>query len=1054
MGTESHTGFFEAGDVSEEAYGRALEGDGLLDAAEIDGSYLMRLSARNMGKNPLVEHDFQEHVISRLVEGNGYRRRVASTSYDPVRAMDPDLLFEFLEATQGEALERLHAIYDGGLRQTVLNKIADSIGRQGLVKAIWNGVDFDSGVKLSLVYPRPAAGFDRVAGGLYDANILSVMDEVYHKEGERIDLVVFLNGLAIFTFELKCETSATGWDYRNAIKQYKFERDCKTRLLMPKFGALAHFAVDLNNVYACAELKGKDSKFLPFNRGVRVEGATHETRAGNPVTHDGVSSSYLWEEVLTKDMVFSLIYDFVYYARDHKSKKRKKERPIFPRYQQLRAVTRVTDDIRRNRTARDYLVEHSAGSGKTNTICWLAHKLSGLYAEGDDAPLFSKVLIVTDRIVVDRQLQEAVQDMEKSPGTVKVIDSKGLADSQGETSKSGKLARALKGGYRIVVCTMATFLKLERGVFDGTGSHFAVLIDEAHGSTSGETMAAVNGVLSDIDVQEPSAIDQISELINEDIARSGRQRNVTVIGFTATPTGRTLDMFGNLNAEGKKEAFDLYSMRQAIEEGFIVDVTSNYTTYDSFCKVVKSVPDDPQLKTTAAKRQLAHLIACNDGTIAKQLPVIVDHFMVSVAGDLGGKAKAMIVTSSREAAVRYRLAFDKLRAGQMGKYGRVQALVAFSGEVVVDGEKYTERGMNGGLAEDELPEVFATDDYRILIVADKYQTGFDEPLLSAMYVAKKLHGLSAVQTLSRLNRICPPYEKTPYVLDFANSYEDIAAAFAPYYENTVLENPLTYSDLKETERRLGELNVLDADDVRDFYALLGKERRTDAETARMWGMLNCAAAIVKGMKDEEADMARRVIRHFIKQYAFLIMASPFTDEYMHMEYRFCQCLIREIAKAGSSEGGIDISDKVELKDFNVKKKAEHKGEKLEAAPEVSVLRGVGMGLPEDTMEALSKIIAEWNARFGTKFDTGVAAGSLMSLRGTLQENESLKRSAKANNRRDFVNTVDDQTEGALVDNYDKHQEFYQFLLNHADVRKDLVHLLVDDLYNGLRREGE
>ncbi len=783
-----------------------------------------------------------------------------------------------------------------------------------------------------------------------------------------------------------------------------------------------------------------------------MEGAAHETRSGNPVSRDGIPSSYLWEEVLTKGTVFSLIYDFVYYARDRKTKKRKNERPIFPRYQQLRAVTRVTDDIRRNRTARDYLIEHSAGSGKTNTICWLAHKLSGLYAEGDDAPLFSKVLIVTDRIVVDRQLQAAVLDMAKVSGTVKVIDSEGLADSHGETSKSGKLARALAGGYRIVVCTMATFLKLERGTFDGTGSHFAVLIDEAHGSTSGETMAAVNGALSDVDVQEPSAIDRVSDLISEDIARSGRQRNVTVIGFTATPTGRTLDMFGTLNAEGKKEAFDLYSMRQAIEEGFIVDVTSNYTTYDSFCKVVKSVPDDPELETTAAKRQLAHLIACNDGTVDKQLDVMVKHFTEKVAGDLGGRAKAMIVTSSREAAVRYRLAYDRVRASHMRQLGRMQALVAFSGEIVVDGEKYTERGMNGGLEEDKLPELFAGDDYRILIVADKYQTGFDEPLLSSMYVAKKLRGLTAVQTLSRLNRICPPYEKTPYVLDFVNSYEDIADAFAPYYENTVLENPLTYSDLKETERHLEELNVLDADDVREFYALLGKARPADADKRRMWGMLNCAAASVKAMEEDEADLARRIIRHFIKQYAFLIMASPFTDEYMHMEYRFCQCLIREIAKAGRHENGIDISDKVEFKDFKVKKSAEHKDEELKASPEVSIARGVGMGLSSDTMETLSKIIADWNARFGTSFDTNVAASSLMSLRGTLQGNEGLKRSAKANSKRDFTNTVDDQTEDALVENYDKHQEFYQFLLNHADVRKDLVHLLVDDLYNGLRRE--
>lgn len=1008
-------------------------------------------------KNPLTEDVFQKIFIDHLVNDNGYVQRIASKSYDPLRAMDVDLLFDFLERTQPEEMERLHAIYNGGSRETILAKAVAAIGSRGLVDVIWNGIPFDGGVQLDLVCPRPSAAFDHKATSLYGANTLSVMEEVYHKPGERIDLVIFLNGLAIFTIEFKCESSGTGWDYRNAIRQYKTERDCKTRLLMPKVGALAHFAVDLSEVWVCSELKGAASKFLPFNKGVRLDGSLHETRAGNPVRRDGISTAYMWEEILTKETIFTLIYDFVYYARDRKTNKKKDARPIFPRYQQYRAVTRVADDIRKNKTTRDYLIEHSAGSGKTNTICWLAHKLAGMFADGEDELLFNKVLIVTDRIVVDRQLQAAVLDMAKASGTIKVIDSEGKADAHGETSKSGKLARALSGGYRIVVCTMATFLNLDQGVFDGTGSHFAVLIDEAHGSTSGETMAAVNGVLSDIDLQEPSAIDSVSEKISEDIARSGRQRNVTIIGFTATPPGRTLDMFGTLNAQGKKEAFDLYSMRQAIEEGFILDVTSNYITYDSFCKVTKSIPDDPELESMAAKRRLAHLIAANDGTVDKNLHVMIDHFTGKVQGDLGGKAKAMIVTSSREAAVSYRLAYEELRRDNMGKLGHIQALVAFSGEIVVDGEKYTERGMNGGLDEDKLPSLFHEPNYRLLIVADKYQTGFDEPLISAMYVAKKLHGLSAVQTLSRLNRICPPYEKRPYVLDFANSYEDIAKAFAPYYENTVLENPLTYADLKETEHHLEELNVLDADDVREFYGLLAKESRSKRDTERMWGLLGTAAAEVKVMCEEDADRARRIIRHFIRQYGFIIMSAPFEDKYMHMEYRFCQCLIREIAKAGKHEQGIDISDKVSFSDFKVNESGRHINTKknasdLTASPEVTIPRGIGMGLGGHTLEALSKIIQDWNARYGTKFDSSVAASSLISLRGTLSANDRVKQSAKVNSKQDFTNTVDDQTEDALVENYDKNQEFYNFLLDHQEVRKDLVHLLVDDLYSGLRNE--
>lgn len=1001
--------------------------------------------------NPLAEGSLQRYMVEKLISADGYIERVAAKDYDPVRAMDVELLLDFLDRTQHDTMAKLHALYNGGSRQTLLAKIADAIVNDGLLNCLWNGVSFDSGLELNLIYPKPAASFDAKAMRLYGENTLSVMQEVYHKDGERIDLVLFINGIALFTIELKCESSATGWNYRNAIEQYKYERDCTSRLLMPKVGALAHFAMDLNEVWMCAALKGGDSKFLPFNQGVRRGGNQHETEAGNPQREDAPATAYMWEDVLTLDSVLGLIYDFAYIAPDRKTKKTKDAKPIFPRYQQLRAVRRVADDMAKNGTLRDYLIEHSAGSGKTNTIGWLAHKLAGLYGEGEDDLMLSKILIITDRIVVDRQLQAAVQDMNKSGDIVRVIDSDGRADESGESSKSGKLKKALKSSYRIVVCTMGSFLNLGAGAFDGTGERFAVLIDEAHGSTSGDTMRAVNAALSDIGA-EATALETISDVIAEDIARSGRQKNVSIIGFTATPTGRTLDMFGTINQDGKKEAFDLYSMRQAIEEGFILDVTSNYTTYDTYCKVVKSVEDDPELETSAAKRQLAHLIACADGTIRSNLEIMLDHFTTHVAGSLGGRAKAMIVTSSREAAVRYKLAFEQVRRENLESLGNVQALVAFSDKIVVDGEEYTERGMNGGLAEEKLPETFDTDAYQILIVADKYQTGFNQPKLAAMYVDKKLHGLSAVQTLSRLNRICPPFEKRTFVLDFKNSYEDIAEAFAPYYENTVLENPLTISDLRETERHLRGLQVLDADDVREFYWLLAKKRKTADDKGRMWALLGAAASVVEDMDENEADRARRIIRHFVKQYAFLSMSSPFSDEHMHMKYRFCQYLIREIAAGGGDGGGIDITDKVSLEDFGVEKTSEHKGEKLIADPDVTVARGIGTSLSEDQMQTLSKIVAEWNAKYGKNFDPTIAAGSLVALRETLAKDDKLRQSAKVNTKRDFVNTLDDQTESALVANYESNTDWYAFLLGQQEIRKDLIHILVDDLFSDLSRE--
>lgn len=1000
------------------------------------------------GKNPLSEESFRELILSHLTNENGYDERVAKKRYDPARAMDTDMLFSFLEASQPETMEKLHGLYNGGMRETVLNKITGAIGRHGLVYCLRHGVDFERGITLRLSYPKPKAPYDAKAWGLYDKNKLTVMTEVHHKANESVDLVIFLNGLAIITIELKCQTSATGWDYREAIRQYREDRDCSTRLLAPRTGALVHFAMDMNQVWMCAELKGKDSKFLPFNQGVRKEGSLHETMAGNPWRADGYATAYMWEFVLKKDTVISLVYDFVYNATPKDAKKRAKK-PIFPRYQQLRAVHRVAEDIAKAGLLRNYLIEHSAGSGKTNTICWLAHTLSGLYAEGEDRLLFSKVLIVTDRIVVDNQLQRCVRDMADEPNIVSVIDSKGQLDDYGETSKSGKLKRALEGNARIVVCTMATFLQVEPGTFDGTGERFAVIIDEAHSSTSGETMGAINAALSDFD--EPPVLDRVAAVVAEDIARAGCQKNVSLIGFTATPTASTLQLFGSLNTNGHMEAFDLYSMRQAIDEGFILDVTSNYTTYGAFCKVVKSIPDDPELESAAAKRELAHLISVADGTINGKLNIIVKHFTEKVTGHLGGHAKAMIVTPSREAAVRYRLAYDALREKNLSKLGGHRALVAFSGKVEVDGEVYTEVGMNGGLDEGMLPEVFDGDDYDILIVADKYQTGFDQPKLAAMYVDKTLRGLAAVQTLSRLNRICPPYDKQPFVLDFVNGYEDITKAFAPYYENTVLENPLTLDDLRNTERVLLDLDVLVATDVQEFCELLLQEKQSDADLGHMIALLDRVARKVRAMDEEDAEHARRVIRLFLRQYAFLIMSAPFSDEHMHMEYLFCRYLLRQISAEGHAGEGVDLSDKISLEDFRVENKVEHKGKELESAPEVFMTRNVFGGLSQSIMEQLSKIIADWNARFSKTFDVKVAAATLVAMKGKLESDERVQVAAKSNGKHNFASVVEGRAEDALVDSYDQNEEFYTFLLNQPEVMAELVHLLVDDLYSSLSR---
>lgn len=493
--------------------------------------------------NPINEKAFQRLIIDSLVESGEYVERSRDV-FDPVWAIDQELLFAFLERTQSEKLEQLRLSYNGGADATILRTIMQKISTDGLIRAIWHGVNFDNGIQLDLVYPRPSASFDLKSRDLFDANQLSIMEEVYHKDEERIDLVFFLNGLALFTVELKCNTSASG-DYRNAIAQYQTERDFTTRLLSPKIGALAHFAMDTNEVYVCAELKGRESFFLPFNQGQPAGEVPHLVTGGNPHNPYGVNTSYMWEEIWTKATIFDLLYDFIYIetTRDQFGKKIG-ERPIFPRYQQLRAVRAVSSDMQYSSMLKNYLIEHSAGSGKTKTIAWLAHKLASLYKPGTDELLYDKVIIATDRKVVDKQLQDVVLDMAKDTGIVRVMN---------KNKTSADLARALGldptrrvSSYRIVATTLQKFLYLSAGELAGSGKRFVVIIDEAHGSTSGKNMASINAALASGDAPD-SSLDELARFINDGIRSSSRQANIAMVGFTATPTGRTLQQFGRLN---------------------------------------------------------------------------------------------------------------------------------------------------------------------------------------------------------------------------------------------------------------------------------------------------------------------------------------------------------------------------------------------------------------------------------------------------------------------------------------------------------------------------
>lgn len=987
------------------------------------------------------KEDFQQLIIERLHEDNDFVVRTAD-KFHPGLAMDTEILFAFLEDTQADTMEKLRKIYKERTEDTILNYINTEINKEsrGLIDVIKHGVEFDNGAMLKLMYRKPDSTKNPVTVANYQKNILSVMEEVYHKADERIDLVIFLNGIAIFAVELKCNTS--GQNYEDAIKQYKKRRDYNTRLFKERVGVFAAFAMDLNEVYFCTKLQGESSFFNPFNIG-------RDFGKGNPHNEvSGIPVSYMWENIWTKNKILFLIERFIYIKQKERrnadtGRVKKSKEVIFPRFHQLRAVERVMNDVMINHSECNYLIEHSAGSGKTETISWLAHILATIH-DANNKNIFDTVLVITDRIVVDRQLQEAILGIEHKSGQVKVMDDK---------CDSSDLAYALAGNTKIIVTTIHKFYYiLDNNILGGLKERkFAVLIDEAHSSTEGVFMQSVTQVLSNPEEEEEKT--EEDKMLDE-IQRCGKQQNVSMIAFTATPKPDTIQLFGTLNAEGHKESFDLYSMKQAIEEGYILNVLDNYVTWDTYCHINKAIADDPELNTIAAKRKMARFIDLHDTNIAQKAEIIIEHFRANVAHMLDGKAKAMVVTSSREAAVKYKKAFIEY-INQEG-YTDIKALVAFSGKVKIKDVEYTEEGMNK-IKEEELCFEFDRSCYQVLIVANKYQTGFDQPKLVAMYVDKKLKSQQqAVQTLSRLNRICPPYEKTTFVLDFKNSYEDMQKAFAPYYKDTVLFETISPSDIRDMDRVLESYEVLDADEIDEFNTYLYQEKRTTRDKQRMWEMLDAAVKRVDKLQEDQRIMFRKDIRKFLKGYCFLIQATAYENVEFHKRYNYLSYLIKELVVGGGGNN-FDIADKITVSDFRQEKKSEHKKAEIEAKPEVKIVKPKPSSVEEQQKKLLSQIINEVNALYDKDYEPDFATKAALQIRDILLKRPDFKsrleKSAKHNTMKEFKFTYDDCIQDALVEGYDQNADFYTLLLNNAEIRAKIASVFMKEIY-GLLRDGE
>ena len=985
----------------------------------------------------LSEKQYQHFIMDYLKQNNGYIIRT-DKDFDRLFAIDKELLFKFLNDTQPDEMGTLSKIYKADLETTLVNYINMEVtkNRGSLLEVLKHGIEI-SNTHLDLMYTKPATDFNKDLLAKYEKNIFSVAEEVWASDKERIDLVIFLNGFAIMSFELKCNMA--GQSYEDAIYQYRTERNPKSRLFIFKAGTLVNFAMDLEQVYMTTKLAGDDTFFLPFNMG---NGEGVNAGAGNPIFEDKYSVSYMWEDVLTKDSVLELISKFIFIEVKEEDdettgKKKVKENIIFPRFHQRDVLHKILADVYENGSLLNYLIQHSAGSGKTNSIAWLAYRLSSLHNAKNEI-IFDNVVIVTDKIVVDRQLQAAVMGMEHKSGLIKVMDDK---------CTSADLAIALNGNTKIIATTIQKFPYIVSEVANLKDKRFAVIIDEAHSSTAGKDMAAVTMTLGsgEVSIEESTTED----MIVEELSRYGKQANVSVFAFTATPKPTTLQLFGRVNSKGQREAFHIYSMKQAIEEGFILDVLQNYTTYKTYYQINKEIQEDPQYKTNQAKRQIARFVELHETNIGQRIEVIVEHFRTTVMQELGGMAKAMVITASREAAVKYRQAFEDYVTKK--GYDNIHALVAFSGKVTLkdDGKEYTESGMNG-FSEDKLPQEFNKDDYNVLLVANKYQTGFDQPKLCAMYILKKLRGVNAVQTLSRLNRICPPYDKKTFILDFVNDYEDIEGAFSVYYTTTLLSNSVTPASIYDIEAKIDGYSIIDPMDIEDASEILYKDEVKAPEKKKLIFMFQKAKKNIDKFEPEEQREVVLTLRRFVRFYEFLLQVSCFEDAELHRKYRFIALLLAyiNIKHPGS---GFNLDGKITAMDFVQKKKSEHVKPKIKSNPVVKLPTAENFVLSEDKVARLSEIIAEINSIAGKTYDNDVAVKAMLQIKDIMMKSDKLKTSAKNNTEKDFEFAYFDNIDEALIEGLEQNQDFFSLLLGNEEMKKKVLGIFAEEIYDSLKK---
>ena len=973
------------------------------------------------------------------------------------RALDAATLVNFVQTTQPKAWERFERMCNSNSTAKFAKVFNDAVDRLGMVAVLKHGFKH-RGIPFRVVFFKPESGLNESAANRYAKNVCRCIRQFHFAEtgNQTIDMVLDVNGIPLVGIELKDQF--TGQDVENAMRQWREDRDPRRRCLKFNTRMVAFFAVDLENVYMTTKLEGAKTFFLPFNQG--SAGAGNDGGAGNPANPDGYATSHLWEVALQKDSLLDIVNKFLHLEVKEETEldargnevKRKKERIIFPRYHQLDSVRKVIADVRANGTGKNYLVQHSAGSGKSNSIAWTAYRLASLFV--DDTPLFDSVVVVTDRRVLDSQLQETISGFDHAIGSVVTI---------GKDKTSADLRDAINGGARLIVSTLQKFPVIYEQV-ESKGKRFAIIVDEAHSSQTGTSALKLKSALADkrdaleeyaeIEAEAEDAAADWEDQLADELASHGRHKNLTFVAFTATPKEQTLEIFGDEWPDGSFHPFHVYSMRQAIEEGFIMDPLANYVSYSEAVELARTVPDNPDVPSSPTLKLLRKYKELHPYALGQKAEIIVETFRNVTRTKIRGKGKMMVVTASRLATVRY---YHEIKRYMQKKgYDDIEVLVAFSGAISdpadgPDGPEYTEPVINVGHDGQRVAESQTKAEFHnygdVLVVAEKYQTGFDEPLLHTLVVDKKLKDVKAVQTLCRVNRIHPDKEDT-YILDFVNKPEDIQKAFERFYTETSLSEQINTDLLYQVQTDIRGYGLYDESDIEAAAEIVftdGKGKSQSNVQGKLAAVLKPAVARYNELNDDERYQVRRKVRSFCKWYTYITQIVRMFDRDLHKEYVYLSYL-RHLLKVEKIPVEA-VDDKVEMRFYKLKQEFEGS---ISLEPGGGVLDPGGAAktvTPDKKRDPLQVLVDKFNEQWAGNFTEGDRV-VIDTLWKRIAENPQVADTIRRDGRQVFESSLlpkvfDEEARRAYVENTDSFTSLFEDSEKYRAMMSAIGQLLVE-----------